>query len=109
MTKNMLKLRRNHIAEAVGTHMYIHGGVDENENILNCSFVYSFTTNKWSEVVIMEAGDSKTQYYLSPYLSYHNSCLVLPSDVRNSSKLNLYRIPEMNKHLFESRKEVSLL
>lgn len=86
-----LRWRRNHIAEAIGTHMYIHGGIDENGDFLHDSFILDLESFRWNEVYPKETN-------FRPFsVAYHSSCLVVTSDKRNHSNFNIYKFPEMPK------------
>ena len=87
-TLNVLKLRRNHIACNVGQHMFIHGGISENEEYLNDCFLLTFSPIKWNTCAISPDSDP-------PHLAWHSCCVVLPAEIRLSNKLNVYKIPEL--------------
>ena len=109
----LVEKRRNHIAEVIGNHMFIHGGIYENfdgENnifrVLNSSHILNLNNLKWHDVVIIDKGDPKKKTTNSPHLAYHSSCLVLPSDIKGNTKLNLYKIPEVHKLVLENNSDV---
>lgn len=85
--------------------MFIHGGYDENNNVLNCFFVLNFNPLKWHDVLVSE--DRKTKV-TSPFLAYHTCCLVLPTEIKMHSKLNIYRIPDLHKNLLDNTNDVRL-
>ena len=91
MTNNynyyLFKLRRNHIACLIGNQMLIHGGVDEDGEILDDSYLLNLNNNLiWSKTSIMPI-------LIPPKLAYHSCCLVITSDILYSNKFNIYRIP----------------
>ena len=88
-TKSYLKLRKNHIAELVGNHMFVHGGISEDGEYLNDSYLLGFHPIKWTKCSIKRNVDDMD---ISPYLSGHACCLVI-SDEFNNNKLNIYNIP----------------
>jgi hypothetical protein len=89
-TKGTLKLRRNHIAIVIGHHMFVHGGISEEEEYLSDSFILTLSPSlKWNPCAI-------SSDFEPPTLAWHSVCLVLPSDQRNNPKTNIYKIPEQN-------------
>lgn len=105
-TKSIMKTRRNHIAEVIGNQMFIHGGIDESNNILNCFYVLSFNPLKWYNVIALDKTDTRNKHYSSPHLAYHSCCLVLPTEIKLSSKLNIYKIPELHKSMLDHNSDV---
>ena len=106
--RNNPKLRRNHICELIGSNMVIHGGITENNEILNDCYMlninlinynsmsnrdkdYSDYNNKendkWNKLSVIS-------YSKSPYLFGHSATLVLPSEIINNSKFSIYKFPE---------------
>ena len=83
----LYKLRRNHIACLIGPHMLIHGGVDENGEILDDSYLLNLNSNLiWSKTSIMPI-------LIPPKLAYHSCCLVITSDIKYNNKFSIYKIP----------------
>lgn len=81
------KLRRNHISCLVGSQMFIHGGVDENDQFLDDSYLLNLNGNiNWSKASIMPI-------LIPPKLAYHSCCLVVTSEISNSGKFTIYKIP----------------
>jgi hypothetical protein len=80
--------RKNHIAELVGGQMLIHGGLNENNEILNDCYFFNINQLKWGVTPI-----SKTTP--SPKLYGHTSCLILPKEYYNHHKLTLLSYPEI--------------
>ena len=62
------ELRRNHIAELMGSQMIIHGGISDNNEILNDIFLLNFNPIKWNVVSI-------NPYTPGPKL--YGSCLII--------------------------------
>jgi hypothetical protein len=87
-TKSTLKMRRNHIAKAIGQHMLIHGGISEEEEYLGDVYLLQFSPLKWVSVNL----NTETEI---PTLAWHACCLVLPSEQMFSPKLNIYKLPEV--------------
>ena len=88
-TKNTLDLRINHIADQIGGHMIVHGGISENGVILSDTCILSFSPLKWQQCTISEE-------HLGPALEGHSSCLVLPHELKFNPKLNIYKYPDVN-------------
>ena len=87
-TKSTLKLRKYHIAELLGNEMFVHGGMDEDSEVLNDCAYYSITNQKWYTISISENTPK-------PALSNHTSCAVMPSEQILNPKFNLYKLPEI--------------
>lgn len=88
-------MRRNHMHETVGQQLLIHGGVGENEEIFNDTFILNFPTMKWTQANISSTNQG-------PHLYGHSSCLVLPYELKFSSRLNVYKYPEFKKKFYVS-------
>ena len=105
-TKNAPILRRNHICELIGNYMVIHGGITENNEILNDIFLFNihlfnyiinkdrdFTDNLsneiWNKLVL-------SQNNKSPYLYGHSATLVIPKDIINNNEFSIYKFPEIS-------------
>ena len=88
-TKSYLKLRKNHVSELVGNHMFVHGGISDEGDYLNDSYLLTFSPIKWKKCEIKRGLNDEDK---SPYLSGHSCCLVV-SDEFNNNKLNIYNIP----------------
>ena len=103
--KNSPRLRRNHICELIGNYMVIHGGITENNEILNDVYllnIYNMNNlniskdkdnennkdnDKWNNLIV--TSNSK-----SPYLFGHCATLVIPTKIQNHSKFSIYKFPE---------------
>ena len=97
----LFKLRRNHIACLIGSQMLIHGGIDEDGQILDDSYILNLNNNLiWSKASIMPI-------LIPPKLAYHSCCLAITSDILYSNKFNIYRMPnsfiakKFNSHIRE--------
>jgi hypothetical protein len=88
MTKNTLPLRKYHIAEVVGHHMVVHGGQSETGEFLNDTALLSFSPLKWHHAVVNEDTPG-------PSLSGHACALVIPSEMKYSYKMNIYKYPDV--------------
>jgi len=64
-----LKWRRNHIAEVVGSHMFIYGGIDEDFRYLSDMWVLDLYNFIWMKVT------PKTGKIVTPTLAFHCSTM----------------------------------
>ena len=80
--------RKNHIAELIGNHMLIHGGLNESNEILNDCYFLNLNQLRWGVCFI-------NRNTPSPRLYGHTSCLVLPKEYYQSHRLTIYSYPEM--------------
>lgn len=91
-TIKAIRLRRNHIACVVGNQMFIHGGIDNDEEYLNDSYLLNLSPIKWMPCQINSITNS-------PTLGFHSCCLVLQEEYRIHSKLSIYRLPDLGDKL----------
>lgn len=82
--------RRNHIAEVIGKHLVIYGGIHEENGILNDAWAIDLVKLKWSKV------NTNTQL---PFLYSMASCLVLYSHHKNTEPISLYKLPQLSESL----------
>ena len=80
--------RKNHIAELIGNTMLIHGGLDEEDQILDDCFILNLLTLKWFIPVI----NLNTPH---PKVYGHSSCLVVPNSVITNNAFSVYKIPDV--------------
>jgi len=82
--------RKNHIAELIGNQMLIHGGINENNQVLgDCSFLnLNISQLKWGVCQI-------NRNTPGPRLYGHSSALVLPKEFLASNKLSIFNYPEV--------------
>ena len=82
--------RKNHIAELVGNQMFIHGGINDNNQVLGDCYFLNLTLSqlKWGTCPI-------NRNTPSPRLYGHSSALVLPKEYYTSNKLNIFNYPEV--------------
>ena len=81
------KLRRNHISCLIGPQMFIHGGIGENGEYLGDSYLLNLNNSLiWNQTNILPIS-------IPPKLAYHSCCLVMTSDIVNSNKYSIYKIP----------------
>ena len=109
VSRSTLKLRRNHVAilvgmyliyfyrfniklisnfYCVGSQMFIHGGVGDDEEYFGDCGVFLIVSQKWFSCPVSE----KTP---PPILSNHTCCLVFPHEIRNNSKMSIYKLPDL--------------
>lgn len=63
----------------------MHGGLSEEYEYLNDSHLMNTNPIKWSPCSLNSPG---------PTLAYHSACLVLPSDIANHPRVNIYKFGE---------------
>ena len=68
--------------------MLIHGGINENNEILNNCYYLNLNQLKWGICQISKSTPG-------PKLYGHTSCVVLPKEYNQSHKLNIFAFPEM--------------
>ena len=89
-TNFFLKLRRNHISCLIGNQMFIHGGIDEEGEYLDDSYLLNLNGQfRWIKASIM-------LYEPPPKLGYHSCCLVVPKNIIKSAKFNIYKFPDIS-------------
>ena len=104
--KSSPRLRRNHICELIGNYMVIHGGITENNEILNDTYLLNIHLinyhgrdnldnyyegvhyEKWTKLIL-------SPYSLSPFLYGHSACLVIPKEIKNS-KFSIYKFSDIS-------------
>ena len=86
--KNTPQLRRNHIAEVVGSQMLIHGGVGDNNEILSDIYLLNFSPLKWSSC-------SVNPYSPAPAVYGHSSALVVPREIATNHRFSIYKYPDL--------------
>lgn len=87
-TKNTLQLRRNHVAELVGHQMLVHGGLSDNNEYLNDTYLLSFSPTKWTVCQISDEVQG-------PALMGHACALVLPYDIKYNPRFSIYKYPDL--------------
>ena len=80
--------RKNHIAELLGNQMFIHGGLNESNEILNDCYLLTLTTLKWNICSI-------NKYSPAPKLYGHASCIVIPHLLLFHHKFSIYSYPNL--------------
>ena len=85
--KNSPSKRKNHIAELIGNSMLIHGGMDEENQVLDDCHLLNLQQMKWTSPVIIPIN----QY---PKVFGHSSCLVIPNNILTSNTFNIFKYPD---------------
>ena len=80
--------RRNHIAELLGGQIFIYGGINNSNEILNDSYLLNLNPLKWVPTSI-------SRFTPGPKVYGHSSCVVIPKDILNSHKFSIYSYPEL--------------
>ena len=87
-----LKLRRNHVACLVGQQMFVHGGIDEEGEYLDDSFLLSLGNNyQWTKAKIINMRKRAS----FPKLAFHSCCLVVPYEMQIHPRFSIYKLPEV--------------
>jgi len=91
--------------------MFVHGGIDETNQIINECCLLNFNPLRWLEFSQLDRFDpiSKKLVSNSPYLAYHTCCLIVPSEFKLNSKFSVYKTPELHKSVLENNEDVSYL
>ena len=90
--------RRNHIAEIIGNVMLIHGGISEDNEVLDDCYLLHLQQLAWMSPVI-------NTYSPSPKVFGHTSCLVIPHNILTNSKFNIYRYPDSEYYNVKNTKK----
>ena len=92
---NQPPLRKNHIAELIGTDLVIMGGINENNQIFNDVHSLDITfpngsKEKWQKVEISKSLEG-------PYVYGHSSSFVVQNAIAKSNKVSLYKYPDQER------------
>ena len=82
------ELRRNHVALLIDEQIFIHGGITDNNEILNECQLLNLNPLKWIKAII----SSRTT---GPRLYGHTACLVVPKQFLLNHKFNIYSYPDI--------------
>ena len=97
--KNSPSKRKNHIAEIIGNSMLIHGGIDEDNHVLDDCHLLNLQQMNWSAPMI-------SLLNRWPKVFGHSSCLVVPSSILSSSAFNIYKFPDVDPLIKKTRKNI---
>ena len=89
--------RKSHVAESYGKFIIVHGGINEEKEVVGETVIYNSAYH--SAFYPEYAEDS-----LNPILAYHASCLVVPIIYRIQPKVNLHKFPDIGKKAKEKIK-----
>ena len=78
-----LKLRRNHIAEMIGQHMLIYGGIDENKNYLSDMWILEINKFLWLKIEVR--ANIKT-----PAVAYHSSVMAYLKEKKENVNFRIF-------------------
>jgi hypothetical protein len=93
--KKELKWRRNHIAESIGNHMLIYGGIDEEGKYLSDMWLLDYVNLRWIRM------DPKGPKF--PALAYHSSCLVVANERKQLPNFTIFKKPEIPINKLQNR------
>jgi hypothetical protein len=71
--------RRNHTAELLGSQIFIFGGINNSNDILNDSFLLNLNPLKWTTCII-------NKFTPGPKVFGHSSCVVIPREIIKNHK-----------------------
>ena len=80
--------RRNHIAELVGNQIFIFGGINNSNDILNDCFLLNLNSLKWEPCSI-------NRFTPAPKVYGHSSCLVIPREILKNHRFSIYSYPTL--------------
>lgn len=107
-TKNIMKMRRNHSATNIGGQIFVYGGLSEDNEVLNDSYLLNINPLRWQNVSfkpqkVIHVDDDHSPKNNNkniamtinpPYLYGHQSCLVLPKEISKNPKFTIHKFPE---------------
>ena len=80
--------RKNHIAELLNNQLFIHGGINNDNQILNDSYLLNLSPLRWNLASI-------NKYSPGPKLFGHSSCVVIPHILLFHHKFSIYSYPNL--------------
>lgn len=86
--RNDVYWRRNHVAIAIANNMFVHGGIDEHDKMLNDVWLLEMNTFRWNKLEYK--GIKPTA------LAFHCADLVIHPEKLSHPGFNFYRSPEIN-------------
>lgn len=81
--------RKNHVSLIVGSHIFIYGGINPNNNFLNDCWIYDLNKDRWDLL------DFNGRY--PPPLGFHSCCIALEKEQLTSPSLSIYNKPASNR------------
>ena len=85
--QNEPKSRRNHVSCLINGQMFIHGGIDSSNNILDDCHILNLQPLKWIIPNINSYGGC-------PKVYGHTCCLIVPNEILSNIRFNIYKYPE---------------
>ena len=80
--------RRNHTAELIGSQIFIFGGINNSNEILNDSYLLNLSPLKWMTCII-------NKFTPGPKVFGHSSCVVIPREILKNHKFSIYSYPNL--------------
>ena len=80
--------RRNHIAELLGTQIFIYGGINNSNEILNDCFLLNLNPLKWTTCIV-------NKFTPPPKVFGHSSCVVIPRELSKNHRFTIYSYPDL--------------
>lgn len=84
----------------LGNQIFIHGGISEEHEFLNDCHLMNTSPIKWSPCSVNIGG---------PSLAWHSACLVLPTEIANNPRTNIYKLPDEKMGLRRTYAKVNYL
>lgn len=88
---NRIPLRRNHVSCGVGNIMFVHGGMNFENQYLDDMHMFDYKHLKWNDVAI------NNRYIKIPPLAHHCCCLVAPETIVLDPDFDIYSSPEFKE------------
>ncbi len=104
------KARRNHIACAIGKHMFIHGGINEEGEYLNDCYILNINNLKWMKLDLFyykRNDDDEYDKNQKLSLAYHSCSLVISNEIKNNNKFSIFKMIDLqiNKKYYRIREQ----
>ena len=80
--------RRNHTAELIGSQIFVFGGINNSNEILNDAYLLNLSPLKWVTCII-------NKFTPSPKVFGHSSCVVIPREILKNHKFSIYSYPNL--------------
>ena len=80
--------RRNHSAELLGNQIFIFGGINNANEILNDCYLLNLNPIKWMTCII-------SKFTPGPKVYGHSSCVAIPREMLKNHKFSIYSYPEL--------------
>ena len=80
--------RRNHTAELIGSQIFIFGGINNSNEILNDSYLLNLSPLKWMTCII-------NKFTPGPRVYGHSTSVVIPREILKNHKFSIYSYPNL--------------